>query len=294
MKKIVLFPLMISLLVGCEMTALSKPSSSMMSNIVTNQVPSSSSLKEDSSIKDSLSNIMNSSLSSTSTSLSTNKDSNENYDNPYYTGYDLNLSDNSLLIELRGLLQDTHKKITTYDELRQSLQLSDISLIDSSKILQFYSRKEVNKTWQSGETWNREHVWPQANGWFKTSGAGSDMHHIRPTMNKVNSTRGNKPFGEVSNGSQIEGCTYSSSYFEPQDAAKGDTARIIFYLLTRYSEADSYSITKVAQSMSMLLEWNELDPVDEWEKNRNEETYKYQGNRNPFIDYPSLANSIWG
>ena len=45
--------------------------------------------------------------------------------------------------------------------------------------------------------------------------------------------------------------------------------------------------------MEMLLEWNELDPVDALEIQRNRETEKIQGNRNPFIDYPELADSIW-
>ena len=46
--------------------------------------------------------------------------------------------------------------------------------------------------------------------------------------------------------------------------------------------------------MKMILEWNELDPVDEWEMQRNDVTEGYQGNRNPFIDHPELAREIWG
>jgi endonuclease I len=42
------------------------------------------------------------------------------------------------------------------------------------------------------------------------------------------------------------------------------------------------------------LEWNEFDPVDDFERHRNEVLYSYQGNRNPFIDYPEFANLIWG
>ena len=71
-------------------------------------------------------------------------------------------------------------------------------------------------------------------------------------------------------------------------------ARIIFYLLVRYSESDSISITNVAKSMDMLLRWNELDPVDDKEIRRNEAVFKIQGNRNPFIDYSHLAKKIWG
>ena len=167
----------------------------------------------------------------------------------------------------------------------------------------FYSGLSVKASWDSAATWNREHMWPQSKSWFKTSGAGSDLHHIRPTDTDVNNRRGSLPFGEVSGGTEVlaschgnasTGCYIGGGYFEPADRVKGDTARIIFYLLTRYSESDSYSITQVAQSMDMLLRWNELDPVDDWEYTRNEETAKIQGNRNPFIDCSDLAEVIWG
>ena len=205
------------------------------------------------------------------------------YEGSYYDDANLNLNDNALLLELRDLITTTHKKRTTYDELRyNTISKADASLNDSSKIVCIYSRKEVSSKWDGGDTWNREHVWPQSTGWFKTSGAGSDLHHIRPETPSVNSSRGNKAFG-----------TKSGQYL-PVDEAKGDVARILFYLLTRYSESDSYKITAVAESMEMLLEWNKLDPVDALEKQRNRVCEDIQKNRNPFIDYPELADRIWG
>ncbi len=36
------------------------------------------------------------------------------------------------------------------------------------------------------------------------------------------------------------------------------------------------------------------DPVDEWELERNETIYQFQGNRNPFIDHLELVALIWG
>jgi endonuclease I len=44
----------------------------------------------------------------------------------------------------------------------------------------------------------------------------------------------------------------------------------------------------------LLRNWNALDPVSEEEIKRNEVAFKYQGNRNPFIDHPSYADLIWG
>ena len=42
------------------------------------------------------------------------------------------------------------------------------------------------------------------------------------------------------------------------------------------------------------MEWHELDPVDDFELNRNDVIYSYQGNRNPFIDHPELVDFLWG
>lgn len=45
--------------------------------------------------------------------------------------------------------------------------------------------------------------------------------------------------------------------------------------------------------LSVLLEWNEEDPVDAFEEQRNSRVYEYQGNRNPFIDFPDLAQRLY-
>jgi hypothetical protein len=43
------------------------------------------------------------------------------------------------------------------------------------------------------------------------------------------------------------------------------------------------------------LKWHRNDTVSDWERNRNDIIYKdYQKNRNPFIDYPELAEYLWG
>lgn len=218
-----------------------------------------------------------------------------------FTGYyedASNLKGASLKAALRGIVSKGVKTIT-YDQLKQHLQITDQDPKNSNNVILFFSKASVKGQWDGGNTWNREHVWPQSLSWFKTSGAGSDIHHIRPVDPTVNSTHhNNRLYGMVPNGTAgYYGSTlvdhYNSNYFEPNDNAKGDTARIIFYLLVRYQESDRYAVTNVAQSMKMLLEWNELDPVDEFELLRNERSYAVQNNRNPFIDHPEFANLIW-
>jgi endonuclease I len=221
----------------------------------------------------------------------------------YYSNINDDLVGEALKLELRELLIETHTNVRSYDNLKQDLLYTDASLYDEEKVVLFYSRLEIDGVWDA-DYWNREHVWPKSLGWFKESGAGSDLHHIRPSDPTVNGAKGNKRLGEVENGTIVyisqtngggnSGCEYNTNYFEPSDEVKGDVARIIFYLFTRYSQSDSYDSTSVAESLEVLLDWHNQDPVDEWEMRRNERTYEIQGNRNPFIDHPEYAFLIWG
>ena len=95
--------------------------------------------------------------------------------------------------------------------------------------------------------------------------------------------------------------------FEPDDEYKGDLARTYFYMATCYknelpswpgSAQLDYARNKYKAfstwTINMLMEWTRLDPVSEKEIKRNEAVYGIQGNRNPFIDHPELAEFIWG
>lgn len=192
------------------------------------------------------------------------------------------LTGSALKKSLRSLITTTHKKITSYDDCKKYLPHADEDLTNSKNMILFYTGESIKKSTDVNNDWNREHVWPKSLGWYKNSGAGADLHHIRPCSIPVNSARGNIKFG------------IGSSYYTPNDDYKGDVARIIFYMMTRYSQSDSYDFTSVAQSKALLLEWNKLDPVSPQEVYRNEYIYKIQGNRNPFIDYPEFVDMIWG
>lgn len=106
--------------------------------------------------------------------------------------------------------------------------------------------------------------------------------------------------------------TYSGTVYEPMDEFKGDIARGFFYMATRYASACSSwgemfgSVNGLTQyTVDLMLKWHRQDPVSEKELIRNEVIYGdttynkaggsyYQGNRNPFIDYPELVEYIWG
>ncbi|NOX86957.1 MAG: hypothetical protein GXO86_13510, partial [Chlorobi bacterium] len=128
----------------------------------------------------------------------------------------------------------------------------------------------------------------------------------------VNSAKSNRDFDygttQYIDGSGTTDCYYSTDIWEPRDEVKGDVARMIFYMATRY-EGDStepdleivdYVNTAPSNEplygkLTTLLSWHALDPVDDWERNRNDIIYyNYQNNRNPFIDHPEYVNAIWG
>lgn len=91
--------------------------------------------------------------------------------------------------------------------------------------------------------------------------------------------------------------------FEPADEYKGDFARAIFYMATVYDDltwvydymfvSNTYP-SLVPWAVNMLLQWSRQDPVSQKEIDRNNAVEQYQGNRNPFIDFPQLAEYIWG
>ena len=233
----------------------------------------------------------------------------------YYTGdYTFeNLSDlssDALLQSLRTLMKSTHTYQTSYDECRDLSVKTDCENADGTTINLTYTSYVVTmndyiNNVSNGGGWNREHVWPKSLGGFNTTGAGSDLHHIRPTDKSVNGKRGNEKYGVPTNGQPVTGTVTvenmvgghsDNQYFEPLDNAKGDVARICLYVYVRYGGELSKcsSITNVFQSIDVLLEWCALDPVDTWEMGRNEVVYAIQGNRNVFIDYPELAWQVFG
>jgi len=44
--------------------------------------------------------------------------------------------------------------------------------------------------------------------------------------------------------------------------------------------------------LKTIIDWAKSDKVDRWERHRNAEIQKVQGNRNPLIDFPELVDKI--
>ncbi len=205
---------------------------------------------------------------------------------------------------LSTLMRTTMTNTVSYTGLDDKWVYTDANNGSTNPVL-FYS--DVTSS-----NFNREHVWPKSHGSFDQSGAGSDIHHLRPTNSTVNSTRGNKTFGNVRSvynsydvqaypGESRNVLYYTSSIVEVNNDIKGDVARILLYVWCRWQEPNLYENKtkgndglKVIESLDTLLEWMELDPVDTWEMSRNDQCENVQGNRNVFIDYPEYAWLLFG
>ncbi|SDT41096.1 endonuclease I family protein [Microlunatus soli] len=225
----------------------------------------------------------------------------------YYDPAD-GLTGTALKSALHDIIDD-HTQIS-YDEVWDALQETDQDPANSNNVIEIYSGTSIPKSEHGGDQgdWNREHVWAKSHGDFGTAtGPGTDVHHLRPADVGVNSVRSNKDFDD--GGSAVDGApdnfTDEDSY-EPSDEWKGDVARMILYMDVRYAGDDSYPDLEVNDQVdngsapnigriSVLLQWNELDPPSSFEQTRNDVIYdNWQHNRNPFIDHPEYADAIYG
>ena len=245
----------------------------------------------------------------------------------YYTNA-VGKQDEQLMTALEGIIY-THSQLG-YNDLWDCYPTTDMGsdgyYIDMYSTCKYnYRSHHVGTASYVGQGLNREHSFPKS--WFggEVYPMYTDLMMIIPTDGYVNQRRSNYPYG-VCNGSDAVTYTndelgvtmlgklgkstyngYSAKVFEPDDEYKGDFARIYFYMVTCYKSdvanwpgcdqldyQDNLYKAFSDWSMQMLLEWHRADPVSQKEINRNEGVYEKQGNRNPFVDHPELAEYIWG
>lgn len=243
-------------------------------------------------------------------------------------GYQLKTALKVIIDEINnGNGQPTHDISGGYGDLWDLYETSDVR--SDGKVWEMYSDCDftfnTDQDMGSGGTsecqvFNREHSFPRS--WFggnQNIPIFADPFHVIPADKKVNGIRGNLAFGEVAtanytsnNGSKrgtssIAGPT--GNVFEPADEFKGDIARGLFYVATRYensidewetndSDGDSMldgTSNKVFEqwALDMLYSWHVNDPVSQKEIDRNEAIFNYQDNRNPFIDNPQYVLDVW-
>lgn len=202
----------------------------------------------------------------------------------------------------------TQNRTMTYKEARE-IMFGKLFLQKNSQnkyfIKDLYCEKNISEADGAGpnkipnpNVANCEHTWPQSkfNRSMDIEMQKVDLHHLFPVDNRANSVRSNHLFGEIDFAREThESCNRSSigtikgtnvTGFLPPKTHRGNVARALFYFAVRYK----MSIPN--EQEVHLKKWDKEDPVDLEEKNRHEEIYKIQGNRNPFIDYPQLGSIL--
>lgn len=233
---------------------------------------------------------------------------------PYYDDVDLTLTGEDLYVELQNKI-DINNTTFTYDDVKDAVKVTDEDPTNASKVLLIYgyndndgnciTDRSRDKDDFGGGTceYNREHTFARSlanpsmpNNGSNTTGIGADPHNLRPSDVQANGNRGNRKFGS---GSGNAG-TISNNGWYPGDEWKGDVARIIMYMYTRYGDrclpnlVGNGTTQGTTDMLQLFLQWNVDDPVSELEDQRNPYLENVYGNRNPFIDNPVLATIIWG
>jgi len=229
----------------------------------------------------------------------------------YYSGTD-GLYGNQLKSDLHTIIRGhtRYPYSSSSTDVWDILTQADKDPNNPNNVILIYTGFSVNgpQEYNNGSGWNREHVWAKSHGFPDQSDtAYTDCHHLHAADISTNSARGNKDFDNGGNqyfdgGTVPTGCYSDFDSWEPRDAVKGDVARSMFYMATRYEtnydlELVDYTGTSSSSTVfgkeSTLLEWNRIDPPDNFERRRNNVVYGFQHNRNPFIDHPEFADRIY-
>jgi endonuclease I len=223
------------------------------------------------------------------------------------------LSGSALKAALHNII-DNHTALS-YTATVNAIKVTDQDTANTNNVICLYTGWSYPKTEYGslGDQWNREHTWSKSHGDFGDNPPeGTDLHHLRACDASVNSAKGNRDFSKGTtqyfDGSGETDCYTAAYIWEPRDSDKGDVARMLFYMAVRYEgddgEANLELVSYVNSSpdgqplygnLDTLLKWHANDPVNDWERNRNDIIYyQYQANRNPFIDHPEYVDMIWG
>lgn len=231
---------------------------------------------------------------------------------PYYNGIDITLTGQDLYFELQGLINNASGTFT-YGDVRDSVKITDEDPDNANNVLLVYghtddgncttdrSRDKDDFGGTSCE-YNREHVFARSNADPEmgsasngSTGITADPHNLRPSDQAMNGNKGNRKFADGSGNAGNAGANWY-----PGDEWKGDVARMMMYMYTRYGDRCLPSLNGVGLTqgstdmLQVYLQWNVDDPVNDFEDQRNPHLESVYGNRNPFIDNPYLATIIWG
>lgn len=239
------------------------------------------------------------------------------------------LSGAALKAALKTIASPADYQAYAYGDTFNPLRSLDQDPADSANVVTVYSGASLAKNavyFPGGPSadlsWSREHLWPVSFG-LDPEGANpgspeggdagpdyTDLFNLRPCIHSVNNLRGNRVFDIMRGAFTVPAlapeCAYDTASWQPRPGERGDIARVMFYMATRYDGSDPLTLDLALSStpsaaaarfgrLSTLLRWHEEDPVSLEERQRNHRIFtSYQRNRNPYVDRPDLAALVWG
>ena len=152
------------------------------------------------------------------------------------------------------------------------------SRVEWEHIVSAWQLGHQRQCWQNGGRKNCTKTDPI----FKMMAA--DLHNLVPAIGEANGDRSNYQFGMIEGEARKYGqCDFEVDFkaktTEPTDTIRGDIARITFYM------RDQYGLRISPQQTKLLTAWARLDPVDQWECEKNMRVEQVQGNLNPHISH---------
>ena len=254
-------------------------------------------------------------------------------DKSYYSSLD-GKSGTALREALTNIVYTHHTTDVGYNWTFDGIDIVNGEILDIYSTCAWTSAKQGKSYSGICDGYNREHVVPQSlfnevapqktdrHHLFLTDGQVNNLRSSYP-FGETNVTtafsgysNGNKALGKL--GASSSG--FTGTVYEPDDEYKGDIARAIMYMAIRYAtnnecrkyggSSNSKPVTTWSNAMfsgslstnyglsanavAMYMKWHRADPPSAKEIARNNGVEVKQGNRNPFVDLPDLAEYLWG
>ncbi len=249
-------------------------------------------------------------------------------------GYYANVDTTSaacLRATLHAVIRAGHVKIpysAPTTDVWNVLEEADQDPADSTRVLDLYRNASFPKFGAGNNYYQREHTWPKSFGFPRNSAANfcyTDCHMLYVADGAYNAARSNNVYDDITTPDETypvegTGCVDEREAGVPEgrwevwEGRRGDVARALLYMDVRYEgegeEPDlilTDDINLIAGSnvgrnlrtaymgiRRTLLQWHGQDPVSDGERRRNDVVYRYQGNRNPFVDHPEWVDRVFG
>jgi len=145
-----------------------------------------------------------------------------------------------------------------------------------------------------------------------------DLHNVIPANSRAFAARDNLIFAAAVTdtlyagagwvtGSADVGAGVFADAFCPPDGLRGDMARMLMYMACVYPsqlwrwpaplmmpDSPDYPPLFTDYAVRLLMDWHRGDAPDAVELRRDAAIARRQGNSNPFVVYPELAEYLWG